>query len=88
MALRKESNNLETYVSFVHPHQSRRLRDDPTFYEVTKYAAPGNFMLGEIGRLFDVVFIETTQVKKLAAAGGSSSDIYQALFIGELLPPV
>ena len=37
---------------FVHPHQSRQLRDDPEFIEVTKYAAPGNFMLGEIGRLY------------------------------------
>jgi N4-gp56 family major capsid protein len=52
----------ETYVVFVHPHQSRRLRDTPEFIEVTKYAAPGNFMLGEIGRLNDVVFIETTQI--------------------------
>ena len=52
----------ETYVAFVHPHQSRRLRDDPEFIEITKYASPGNFMLGEIGRLNDVVFIETTQV--------------------------
>lgn len=52
----------EAYVSFIHPHQSRRLRDDPEFIEVTKYAAPGNFMLGEVGRLADCVFIETTQV--------------------------
>jgi N4-gp56 family major capsid protein len=57
----------ETYVQFVHPKQSRDLRSIPEFIEVTKYAAPGNFMLGEIGRLYDVVFIETTQVKKLAA---------------------
>ena len=54
---------------FVHPKQSRDLRSNPEFIEVTKYAAPGNFMLGEIGRLYDVVFIETTQVKKLAASG-------------------
>ncbi len=59
----------ETYVQFVHPKQSRDLRSNPEFIEVTKYAAPGNFMLGEIGRLYDVVFIETTQVKKLAASG-------------------
>jgi N4-gp56 family major capsid protein len=52
----------ETYVCFVHPHQSRKLRDTPEWIEVTKYAAPGNFMLGEIGRLDDVVFIETTQI--------------------------
>lgn len=52
----------ETYVCFIHPHQGRRLRDTPEWIEVTKYAAPGNFMLGEIGRLNDVVFIETTQI--------------------------
>jgi len=56
----------ETYVQFIHPKQSRDLRSNPEFIEVTKYAAPGNFMLGEIGRLYDVVFIETTQVKKYA----------------------
>lgn len=54
----------DTYVCFVHPAQSRSLRDWPEFIEVTKYAAPGNFMLGEIGRIYDVVFIETTQVEK------------------------
>ena len=58
----------ETYVMFVHPSQSRDIRSNPEFIEVTKYAAPGNFMLGEIGRLYDVVFIETTQVKKLTGA--------------------
>ena len=60
----------ETYVQFINPKQSRDLRSNPEFIEVTKYAAPGNFMLGEIGRLYDVVFIETTQVKKLAANAG------------------
>ncbi len=66
----------ETYVQFVHPKQSRDIRSNPEFIEVTKYAAPGNFMLGEIGRLYDVVFIETTQVKKLAvnAAYTTSSE--------------
>jgi N4-gp56 family major capsid protein len=61
----------ETYVAFIHPHQSRKLRDNPEFIEVTKYAAPGNFMLGEIGRLYDTVFIETTQIQKVANGAGS-----------------
>jgi N4-gp56 family major capsid protein len=67
----------ETYVQFVHPKQSRDIRSNPEFIEVTKYAAPGNFMLGEIGRLYDVVFIETTQVKKLAVNAGytTSTDV-------------
>ena len=84
----------DTYVCFVHPSQARSLRDWPEFIEVTKYAAPGNFMLGEIGRLYDVVFIETTQVKKGLsipadldpAAGGAqapTADSYSAIMIGD-----
>jgi N4-gp56 family major capsid protein len=71
----------ETYVCFVHPHQSRKLRDDPEFIEVTKYAAPGNFLLGEIGRLNDVVFIETTQVKQIT--NGVGQTVYQSIFLGD-----
>lgn len=70
----------ETYVAFVHPHQSRRLRDTPEWIEVTKYAAPGNFMLGEIGRINDVVFIETTQVK-VTNTGGVLR--YDGIMIGD-----
>ncbi len=66
----------ETYVLFVHPHQSRRLRDLPEFIEVTKYASPGNFMLGEIGRLYDTVVIETTQVPQ-------TDGVYTAVMIGD-----
>jgi len=84
----------DTYVCFVHPSQSRSLRDWPEFIEVTKYAAPGNFMLGEIGRLYDVVFIETTQVAKGltvpadidAGTGGAqapNTNSYSAIMIGD-----
>jgi N4-gp56 family major capsid protein len=73
----------ETYVCFIHPHQSRQLRDDPEFIEVTKYAAPGNFLLGEIGRLNDVVFIETTQVYNNYVSGSSGPLYYDAIFIGD-----
>jgi N4-gp56 family major capsid protein len=94
------SNNIprlgETYVCFVHPHQSRRLRDNPEWIEVTKYAAPGNFMLGEIGRIHDVVFIETTQVRKVTngagagytgdtgpTVGNGNRDRYDGIMIGD-----
>jgi len=83
----------DTYVCFVHPSQSRALRDWPEFIEVSKYAAPGNFMLGEIGRLYDVVFIETTQVTKAAgpadinnSASGvqaMNAESYNAIMIGD-----
>jgi N4-gp56 family major capsid protein len=86
----------ETYVQFVHPHQSRRLRDVPEFIEATKYASPGNFMLGEIGRLYDVVFIESTQVRNGVAdatndkapwesgfVSGNGSSVYESFIIGD-----
>ena len=85
---RLSANNIprlgDTYVCFVHPSQARSLRDWPEFIEVTKYAAPGNFMLGEIGRLYDVVFIETTQVKAgLGVTGNTNANAYSAIMIGD-----
>ena len=77
----------ETYVAFVHPHQSRRLRDNPEFIEVTKYAAPGNFMLGEIGRLYDTVFIETTQIQKVTNGAGSGYSADSTVAPGDIVYP-
>jgi N4-gp56 family major capsid protein len=77
----------ETYVAFVHPHQSRRLRDLPEFIEVTKYAAPGNFMLGEIGRLYDTVFIETTQISKVTNGAGTNYTADTAVAPGSIAYP-
>ena len=78
----------ETYVQFVHPKQSRDIRSNPEFIEVTKYAAPGNFMLGEIGRLYDVVFIETTQVKKLAVNAAYTTSTSVGLPASQIEVPV
>jgi N4-gp56 family major capsid protein len=78
----------DSYVGFVHPHQSRQLRDDPEWIECSKYAQPGAFALGEIGRVNDIVFIETTQtwndlVSNLGVSGAGSSMYYDAVFIGD-----
>jgi N4-gp56 family major capsid protein len=76
----------ETYVMFVHPHQARQLRDDPTWIEQTKYAAPGNFMMGEVGRIGDVICIETTQVWNdlVSNIGGSGNALYyDAIVLGD-----
>lgn len=72
----------ESYVGFCHPHQSRHLRESPEWIEVTKYASPGNFMLGEIGRLFDTIWIETTQVAPTfnSTAG---ANVYNSILIGD-----
>jgi len=54
--------DLDAYVCFVHPHQARYLRADSAWINVANYAAPTNMLTGEIGRIEDVRFIETTQV--------------------------
>jgi N4-gp56 family major capsid protein len=74
----------ETYVAFIDPHQSRRLRDNPEFIEITKYAAAGNFMLGEIGRLNDTVYIETTQIVQAPYQGTPGNPvIHTAIYLGD-----
>lgn len=48
------------WICFVHPHQSRTLRDDPAWVNASNYGAPMQLFTGEIGRIDDVRFIETT----------------------------
>jgi len=82
------------YICFVHPHQSRVLRDDPAWIEASKYGAPDQLFTGEIGRIDDVRFIETTLMCNGAVgeddpaykADLESTDgtkVYQAVLFGE-----
>jgi len=52
----------DAYVAFIHPHQARFLRKDPAWVNAQNYANPDNILSGEIGRIEDVRFIETTQI--------------------------
>lgn len=76
------------YVCFVHPHQSRNLRDDTAWINAAQYGDPDRIFNGEIGRIEDVVFIETTDLTinaKNVAAGGVTNtnvDTYKSLLFG------
>ena len=48
------------WICFVHPHQSRGLRDDSAWINASNYGAPELLFTGEIGRIDDTRFIETT----------------------------
>lgn len=52
-------NNMH-WICFVHPHQSRVLRDDSAWINASHYGAPEQLFNGEIGRIDDTRFIETT----------------------------
>lgn len=49
-----------SWICFVHPHQSRGLRDDPAWINASNYGSPDLLFTGEIGRIDDTRFIETT----------------------------
>ena len=85
------------YVAFVHPHQSRELRDDSSWIEASKYGAPEQLFTGEIGRIDDVRFIETTLMSNgvasvddyahdpdlVSGTAGNTIDVYKAVIFGE-----
>lgn len=85
------------YICFVHPHQSRSLRDDPAWINASNYGAPEQLFTGEIGRIDDVRFIETTLMcngaapetdpayKEALKKGENENqvNVYQAVLFGE-----
>ena len=64
------------YICFVHPHQSRDLRDDNAWINASNYGNPTQLFTGEIGRIDDVRFIETTLMCNGAA--GEDDPAYKA----------
>lgn len=79
--------NGDFYVAFVHPHQSRNLRDDNAWITAAEYGDPDRIFNGEIGRIEDVVFIETTDLTIIPENTGpspqnTSVDVYRAILFG------
>lgn len=86
-----------SWICFVHPHQSRTLRDDPAWINASNYGAPDQLFTGEIGRIDDTRFIETTLMCNGKApetdpsfknelkngVGSNAVDVYQAVIFGD-----
>ena len=81
------------WICFVHPHQSRGLRDDSAWINASNYGAPEQLFTGEIGRIDDCRFIETTLMCNGAAASTDPAynaelkagevPVYQAVLFGD-----
>ncbi len=69
------------WICFIHPHQSRTLRDDPAWINASNYGAPDLLFTGEIGRIDDTRFIETTLMCNGAAA--TTDPGYDADLVGQ-----
>lgn len=85
------------WICFLHPHQSRSLRDDPAWINASNYGAPEQLFIGEIGRVDDCRFIETTlmcngacpesdpayDATLVVGAEGNKVAVYQACLFGD-----
>lgn len=70
------------YVAIVGPDTTFDLQSDPLWVDVSKYQAKEQIYSGEIGRLFGVLFVETTEAKIFAGAGASDADVAATLVLG------
>jgi N4-gp56 family major capsid protein len=68
-----------SYVSILHPHQARTLRDDDAWINASNYSGAQQVFNGEIGKFEDVRFVETTQCKKIAAGSTGRSGTVASL---------
>jgi N4-gp56 family major capsid protein len=71
------------YVAIVEPGTTYDLQSDPKWEEAAKYAGSKQIFDGEIGRLYGVRFVETTEAKKFPGAGAGGVDVYSTLVIGK-----
>lgn len=92
-----KQNNAPTidgsYVAIIHPHVAHDLmvasKADGTWIDVHKYASPDNIYNGELGKIGNVRFVETTEAKiwndTTCPDNGSSGrySVYATLVLGE-----
>ena len=72
-----------SWVSIIHPDVSYDLTNDPAWKDVKNYSDPSDIYEGEIGKLYGVRFVETTEAKIWAGAGAGSRAVYSTLILGD-----
>jgi N4-gp56 family major capsid protein len=72
-----------SYVGIIHPDVAYDLMSDPKWVNVKSYSDPEGIYQGEIGKIENVRFVESTEAKIFKSAGSGSRDVYSTLIIGE-----
>lgn len=82
-----KNNNIDpydgSYVAIIHPDVAYDLMSDPKWVNVKTYSDPEGIYRGEIGKIENVRFVESTEAKKFVSAGAESRDVYATLVIGD-----
>lgn len=70
------------YVAIVGPDTVYDLQDDDAWVKVSEYQDKENIYTGEVGRLFGIRFVESTEAKIFEGAGASSADVASVIVLG------
>ena len=71
------------WVGIIHPDIAYDLTNDPAWKDVKTYSDPKDIYEGEIGKLYGVRFVETTEAKIWAGAGSGGRAVYSTLVLGD-----
>ena len=71
------------YVAIVGPETIYDLQDDENFIKVSQYRDSENIYTGEVGRLFGIRLVETSEAKIFEGAGASGADVASIIVLGK-----
>ena len=71
------------WVGIIHPDIAYDLTNDPAWKDVKTYSDPSDIYEGEIGKIYGVRFVETTEAKVWAGAGVGGRAVYSTLILGD-----
>ncbi len=71
------------YIAIVGPDVTYDLQDDDAFVKVSQYQDKENIYTGEVGRLFGVRLVETTEAKIFEGKGASGADVASVIVLGK-----
>lgn len=71
------------YVAIIGPDTMYDLQEDEAFVKVSQYQDKENIYTGEVGRLFGVRLVETTEAKIFEGAGATGADVASVIVLGQ-----
>lgn len=74
-----------TYMAVIHPDVEYDLQGDTAWQNATQYTTAGvdRIYNGEVGKLYGVRFLTSTQAPILTNSGSAGTEVYQSMFFGQ-----
>ena len=72
-----------SFVGIIHPDAAYDLMNDPKWINVKTYSDPEGIYQGEIGKIENVRFVESSEAKIFESEGSDGCDVYSTLIIGD-----